>query len=411
MTFKHIKFEDSPIMRSLEKVAKEKGLVKEPTVLEKIASRPAVKKVDTTPSSSMMDNIFKLCAGMRKQGLVKEAAELESNYFNYKQAQTLYEAHKETGEDVIQFAHPKGSHKLEGVEGDEATVEDILDKHVKFLNMVEKKPTGKLSSSAHVLSEVKRALGQIQAPKESRSDLYASLNERLGKIIPLIGATLIILKTDGGDDYDKETADEGAKQMRAAVATRPFDRAALREMQAGLSKIQSTNESGNFKTHNWFGSPDSDDPGLAAWNARAGGQLGALVNAVNGLGRVLTKLENISALEQTGQYQDAGGGVGGSKKSSLVARLGALGRNLNYYKSILQARLAPRAIPQAQSIIQNYQSQVTALNTLLSDKGTTEAEAAGKEAEVKQLEDWVNGFATSWRLASGSPPPTPVAAK
>lgn len=161
MTFKHTKFEDSPVMRSLEKVARERGLVKEPTVLEKIASRPANKKLDITPTSSMMDNIFKLTAGLRAKGLVKEAAELEQNYFNYKQAQTLYEAHKETGEDVVHSAHPKGSHKLEGVEGEEATFEDILDKHVKFLNMVEKKPTGKLSSSAHVLSEVKKALGQF----------------------------------------------------------------------------------------------------------------------------------------------------------------------------------------------------------------------------------------------------------
>jgi hypothetical protein len=160
MTFKHVKFEDSPIMRSLEKVAKEKGLVK-PETIQKQAS--IEKKADYTPSDNLMENILKLCSGLRSKGLVKEASELETNYLNYKQAQTLYETSKETGDDLVEFAHPKGSHKLEGVEGDEATFEDILTVHVKHLEMVAKKPTGKLSNASQIVKEVKRVLGQQQA--------------------------------------------------------------------------------------------------------------------------------------------------------------------------------------------------------------------------------------------------------
>lgn len=158
MTFKHMKFEDSPTMRALEKVAKEKGLVK-PETLEKKAS--VTKKADYTPTANLMENILKLCAGLRTQGLAKEAAEIETNYLNYKQAQTLYETSKEKGEDLVNDAHPKGSHKLEGVEGDEAVVETILDQHLKHLQMIEKKPTGKLST-ASLLKSVKKALGQEQ---------------------------------------------------------------------------------------------------------------------------------------------------------------------------------------------------------------------------------------------------------
>src|SRR5665213_538414 len=139
MTFKHVKFEDSPIMRSLEKVAQEKGLIK-PNVLEKIASCP--KKLDMTPTSDLMENIFKLCTGLRAQGFTKAATELEVKYLNYKQAQTLYEAHAEKGEDLIEAAHPKGSHHLENVEGDEAVFEDILDKHKKIVDVVNKTPNG-----------------------------------------------------------------------------------------------------------------------------------------------------------------------------------------------------------------------------------------------------------------------------
>ncbi|HEY5268398.1 MAG TPA: hypothetical protein VII94_04665 [Candidatus Saccharimonadales bacterium] len=157
MTFKHVKFEDSPIMRSLEKVAQEKGLIK-PNVLEKIASCP--KKLDMTPTSDLMENIFKLCTGLRAQGFTKAATELEVKYLNYKQAQTLYEAHAEKGEDLIEAAHPKGSHHLENVEGDEAVFEDILDKHKKIVDVVNKTPNGKLSESSAVINAVKTVLSE-----------------------------------------------------------------------------------------------------------------------------------------------------------------------------------------------------------------------------------------------------------
>lgn len=192
MTFKHIKFEDSPIMQSLEKVAQEKGLVKPESLLQKLASRPAIKKVDTTPTSNLMENIFKLCEGLKTQGLVAEANELEINYFQYKQAQTLYEAHKEKGEDVIHSAHPDGSHKLEGVEGSEVCFEDILDKHVKFLQMIDKKPTGKLSSSAHVLSAVKKALGQASDEESAIKNDLATVVKSVARINQLTSQELTV---------------------------------------------------------------------------------------------------------------------------------------------------------------------------------------------------------------------------
>ena len=181
MTFKHVKFEDSPTMRALEKVAKEKGLVK-PEALQKQAS--ISKKADYTPSSDFMENIFKLCSGLRTQGLTKEAAEIETNYLNYKRAQTLYETSKETGEDLVQSAHPKGSHKLEGVDSEEATVEDILDQHMKIVQMIEKKPHGKLSSAAHLLKEVKKALGQASDDLNAQvSALMANVRRRGQQVV------------------------------------------------------------------------------------------------------------------------------------------------------------------------------------------------------------------------------------
>ncbi len=155
MTFRHINFEDSSTMRSLEKVAREKGWVGE-TPLSKIAS---LEENDLSASANLTENILKLCSGLRDSGQGKYADELESRFITYKKAQTLYETSKETGEDLIDFAHPKGSHKLEGFEGD-AVIETVIDQHLAFLKMIEKKPTGKLSSSSEILKAVKNVVAQ-----------------------------------------------------------------------------------------------------------------------------------------------------------------------------------------------------------------------------------------------------------
>lgn len=160
MTFKHVKFEDSPTMRALEKVAREKGLVK-PEPLTKKAS--LTKKADLTPTANLMENIFKLCHGLREQGMVKEASELETSYLQFKQAQTMYETSKETGEDVLDQAHPEGSHKLEDVDSTEAVIEDLIERHEKTEEVAEKNPKGKLSDAASVIARVKTVLGQADA--------------------------------------------------------------------------------------------------------------------------------------------------------------------------------------------------------------------------------------------------------
>lgn len=200
MNFKHDDFGSSEVMRSLERVAQEKGLVKPDSILQKLASRPAVKKADVVPTSNLMENILKLCEGLKDQGLVAVANELEANYFQFKQAQTLYEAHKEKGEDLIHAAHPDGSHKLEGVDSEEATFEDILDKHVKILQKIEKKPTGKLESVAHVLSEVKKALGQNTTSLDDIKNLVSQVKKKIDTVIGISNDELTFSVTSYGTD-------------------------------------------------------------------------------------------------------------------------------------------------------------------------------------------------------------------
>jgi len=155
MTFKHTN--DTPMMRSLTKVAQDKGWIKEEPVV-----KTAAAKLDLVPTNDLLENVLKLCSGLRAAGFEKQANDIEDKFVVYKQAQSLYDVGGEKGEDLIHAAHPKGSHKLEGVEGNEATFEDILDKHNKFLNVVENKPTGKLASSQDVISAVKQVLTAVK---------------------------------------------------------------------------------------------------------------------------------------------------------------------------------------------------------------------------------------------------------
>lgn len=146
-------------MRSLEKVAKEKGLVKDKD-FTKTAS--AKEKTDLSISPKLAVNLIKLSVGLREAGFDKYADELEDNFVVYKQAQTLYETSKEKGEDLVDAAHPKGSHKLENVDGSEAVFETILDQHLGMLKTIENIPKGKLSS-VEVINEARKIFGQ--APK------------------------------------------------------------------------------------------------------------------------------------------------------------------------------------------------------------------------------------------------------
>ena len=172
MTFKHTKFEDSATMRSLVKVAADKGWVKsEP--LKKTAS----VEEDLSPTTNLTENLVKLCAGLRKSGMDKFANELEDKLIAYKKAaNSLYDVSKEKGEDLVDSAHPKGGHTLEGLEGD-AHVETILETKLKMIQMVDKKPTGKLASHTNILRAVKIVLAEEsvdELEKQIRGQLQAA---------------------------------------------------------------------------------------------------------------------------------------------------------------------------------------------------------------------------------------------
>lgn len=152
MTFKHTNFDDSATMRSLIKVAAEKGWVKQ----EPIQKTASVSE-DLSPGDNLTENVIKLCSGLRNFGLDKFADELEIKFLTYKQANSLYGVHKEEGKDLIDAAHPQGGHKMENLP--DVVIGTILENRLKILNVINKKPTGKLASHLDIMKAVRVALG------------------------------------------------------------------------------------------------------------------------------------------------------------------------------------------------------------------------------------------------------------
>lgn len=186
MTFKHGKFEDSATMRSLIKVAEQKGWVtSEP--LKKTAS----ESIDLSPTSSLTENVLKLCAGLRQSGMHKYADEVEKNFFNYKRASDIYDVTGEEGKDLVDAAHPDGSHKMEGMEGD-AVIETILDQHLKDTEVVEKKPSGKLTDASSILRAVKMVLAGPQQETGKLMALMDTVRKRAQTITALTESELTV---------------------------------------------------------------------------------------------------------------------------------------------------------------------------------------------------------------------------
>jgi hypothetical protein len=320
---------------------------------------------------------------MRAQGLEKEAAEVEMNYLNYKRAQTLYETSKEKGEDQIHAAHPDGSHKLEGMDTDEATFEDILDQHAKIIQVMDKKPSGKLSSAVQVLNSVKKVLGQ--------KNLDAIIASKINEVKQHWAQVDKIIKEEGGLSYVPEIG-RGIEYSTLSY---------------GISK--SLNREMSMERIKWLKDQINNIFSLIQPGVTGGVSVDAWEQLANDKKELLTSLEvayefiqekhAITTRQRKGQPNPEetvvtpGSQTGGSQTDG---RLATLIRNLDYYKAIAPTRLAPKYVLQADGYIANYRAQVVALQTRL--KGSSEQEATAAESEIKQLEGWINGWATGWKL-------------
>jgi len=150
MTYKNTKFEDSPVFRSLERLAVAKGLIKNDEIKKEAAAKPAPS---LAPTKDLTQNILRLCSGLRAQGFMSYANDLESKFLTLKHAET-----------IMDQAHPEGSVTLPDMEGD-CTVEDQEDAHKMIEDVVKKTPKGKFGND--ILNLCKIVLAQDAVENES----------------------------------------------------------------------------------------------------------------------------------------------------------------------------------------------------------------------------------------------------
>ena len=126
---------------------------------------------------------------------------------NFKQAQTLYETTPEKCEDLVDQAHPKGSHKLENVDSTEAVFETIVDRHLATVKMIEKHPTGKLSEAYDIIRAVKVVLADDSA---RISQKFNDLSRTMESIFSLHEEENVIMRPMvGGKDIFRSLIQKG----------------------------------------------------------------------------------------------------------------------------------------------------------------------------------------------------------
>lgn len=199
MTF-NFKSQDGETLRNLVKNAHDKGIFKEESRISKIMKAAATAKpaVDLTPSDNVQENLLKLCSGLRERGFAAYAAKVEDRIAQLKVADVhMYDVHGETGEDLLEFAHPEGSVEVAEAEGDNGVVEDKLDEQKKLIEIVQKSAAS--TKKAEVIEQVKLALRgpgtsflvSEAAPTAEAGAAYAaivdSIKDRLGQLVQVFG--------------------------------------------------------------------------------------------------------------------------------------------------------------------------------------------------------------------------------
>jgi hypothetical protein len=142
-------------------------------------SKPIFAQAEDT---SLISTLLKLCNKLRAEGYNKYAESIENKFVNYKTAGVhLYQAHKETGEDLVDQAHPDGDNKIvPDVSDNNGDVETIVSKHKKIVDIVNKQPTGKL---ALYVEQCKMALGSTS---NDISIIVKRINNNIDRLSKLI---------------------------------------------------------------------------------------------------------------------------------------------------------------------------------------------------------------------------------
>jgi hypothetical protein len=139
-------------------------------------------------STPLSQKLLSLAANLRENGFEKYAQVLENQLISiHKTAAHLYQAHDETGDDVINFAHRDGDKELEKSWGDLGEVETILSRHNKILDVVHREPSLKKKANKNLLNAVKIILSTADNDSNNNDEkIKAIVSEGISYIAQFI---------------------------------------------------------------------------------------------------------------------------------------------------------------------------------------------------------------------------------
>lgn len=136
---------DSETFRALERHAVKRGFF-DSEIVKQAADKAQEAEVPLEATGDLLQDLCKLADGLRSKGFDKQADTLERNILIYKSAASnLYDVTGETGEKLLDFAHPDGDVTVVG-EGELAKVETPQSLAKKVREVAEKQPSGKAGS-------------------------------------------------------------------------------------------------------------------------------------------------------------------------------------------------------------------------------------------------------------------------
>lgn len=199
MTFKNIKFHESPVMRELER----QEIRKNPPKPEPVVKQASIK-LELDPNQEFFSQILSLGSLLRKKGFSKEADTLDEKCFLLKQAEThLYRVFDQDGEDMLNFAHPEGDIMSFEAQQGLGKIETLQGVQKAMLDVVKKPATGKQTRStsdavvlaAMALGLIKTAEGEDEElrDQELENKNISQANEKLKSFSELGNASITSL--------------------------------------------------------------------------------------------------------------------------------------------------------------------------------------------------------------------------
>lgn len=166
MTYKHISFDESPVMRELARRAVASG---------KVEIKP-VDKHGLMATGDLFMDLVSLADGLREKGYVKEAEELEQKMFAYKKAAGEYSPE-------LDLAHPDGDFEVnpENPASDQlGEIETLESEHNKIVEVATKSAQKKISEivkAAEYILKVGQQADEINMSSVQQDEPNASFQQ------------------------------------------------------------------------------------------------------------------------------------------------------------------------------------------------------------------------------------------